>query len=94
MSCCEQCGRRQAELLKTVYGEFVCEDCWDDYICTDKGRVEYLIGICAGDYPASDFDADFLGYVAVSWREHRDEVCCPPLEIAEIEEKAIALGLL
>ena len=52
MGYCANCDTHHKELLKTAYGDFLCVDCWDDYICTDAGRLEYLIGICKGDYPA------------------------------------------
>jgi hypothetical protein len=91
---CDECGSRKKELLKTAYGDYLCEDCWDDYICTDPGKLEYLIGICNGDYPASDFDADFLGEVAESWKTNSNMVDLTPKQKSELEEKARELGLL
>ena len=94
MGYCATCDTHHKELLKTAYGDYICVDCWDDYICTDAGRLEYLIGICREDYPASDFDADFLGEVAVSWMKNRNMLDLTPIERAELEEKARELGLL
>jgi hypothetical protein len=94
MEKCTYCGRETKQLLTTAYGEELCEDCWDDYICTKRGQVEYLIGICRGDYPASEFDADFLGSVAVSWMLCQHKFKLPASEILEIEAKAESLGLL
>lgn len=94
MDYCAICDTRHKELLKTAYGDYICEDCWDDYINTPTGRLEYLIGICNGDYPASDFDAEFLGEVAVSWISHRNFLNYTPQELANIEGKARELGLL
>jgi hypothetical protein len=91
---CDECGSRKKELLKTAYGDYLCEDCWDDYICTDMGKLEFLIGICNGDYPASDFDADFLGEVAESWKTNSNMVDLTPKQKSELEEKARELGLL
>jgi hypothetical protein len=80
--------------LRTAYGDLLCEDCWDDYICTDAGRLEYLIGICYGDLPMSEFDADFLGSVAKSWKEHSQALALTPSQRLVIEDKAIKLGIL
>lgn len=91
---CDECGFTKKELLKTAYGDYICEDCWDNYICTDHGKLEYLIGICNGDYPASDFDADFLGEVAVSWKNNSHMVDFTPEQKSKLEEKARELGLL
>lgn len=91
---CANCDKTRGEFLKTAYGDYLCEDCWDDYICSDAGKLEYLIGICRGDYPAEDFDADFLGSVATSWMTHYNQLELSPEEIMEIEEKAKELKLL
>ena len=91
---CDDCGARRKELLKTAYGDYICEDCWDKYICTNAGKLEYLIGICREDYPAEDFDAEFLGEVAVSWRTNHNMLDLTPQEKIEIETKAKELGLL
>jgi hypothetical protein len=61
---------------------------------TDKGKVEYLVGIVRGDYPMDYFDADFLGHVATCWRRYIYEINLTDDEMAEIEAKAVALGLL
>jgi hypothetical protein len=94
MGYCANCDTQHKELLKTAYGDFICEDCWDEYINTDTGRLEYLIGICRGDYPASDFDAEFLGEVARSWSINYSMLNLTPQERFELEEKARELGLL
>lgn len=94
MERCEKCGKVLGEYFMTAYGEKRCEDCWDDYLMTDRGKVEYFIGICNDDYPMSDFDADFLGHVAVCWTEYRDELDMKMSEIRNLETKARGLGLL
>jgi hypothetical protein len=94
MGYCANCDAHRKELLKTAYGDFLCEDCWDDYINTEAGRLEYLIGICNGDYPADDFDAEFLGEVAVSWMINYSKLDLTIQERFDIEQKARELGLL
>lgn len=91
---CANCNKTRGEFLKTAYGDFLCEDCWDKYICTNVGKLEYLIGICREDYPAEDFDAEFLGEMAVSWRTNHNMLDLTPQEKFEIETKAKELGLL
>jgi recombinational DNA repair protein (RecF pathway) len=92
---CANCDKTLGrDFFKTAYGDFLCEDCWDDYICTQAGKLEYLIGICRGDYPADDFDTDFLGEVAVSWMINYNKLDLTPQERSEIEEEARRLGLL
>ena len=94
MGYCNKCDSHHKELLHTAYDEFICVDCWDDYITTDHGLLEYMIGICNGDYPASDFDADFLGEVALSWKRHFHKVALPPHTVAAITINAHLKGLL
>ena len=94
MGYCANCESHRKELLKTAYGDCICEDCWYDYVCSDTGKLEYLIGIVNGDYPAEFFDAEFLGEVAVSWKTHYHMLDFTPQERLTIEEKAHELGLL
>ena len=91
---CTNCYGSKAELLRTAYGDYICDDCWYDYVCSKTGKLEYLIGIINGDYPASDFDADFLGEAAESWRANNNLLDLTPKERFELEEKARELGIL
>jgi hypothetical protein len=91
---CATCDKSRTELLKTAYGDYICEDCWDEYICSDAGKLEYLIGICREDYPASDFDAEFLGEAAKSFLENKNLLDLTSMELTEIALKAHELGLL
>ena len=69
---CKKCGRTACEQFETAYGDTLCEHCWDEYICTKEGKVEYMLGICRGDYPAAEFDDGFLKEVAASWKANAD----------------------
>lgn len=92
---CEKCGKElKGEFFVTAYGEKRCPDCYDDYLMTDKGKVEYLIGICQGAYPVSDFDADFLGHVAVCWKKYRDHLNMTAKECRHLEFYAEHIGIL
>jgi recombinational DNA repair protein (RecF pathway) len=95
MARCTKCNKELViDEFKTVYGESLCENCWDDYLMTDKGKVEYFVGICRSDYPTSDFDADFLGHVAECWKKYRNLVKISQLEIRVLETQAKAFGIL
>lgn len=91
---CINCNETSGEFLKTAYGDWLCEDCWDEYINTEAGRLEYLIGICRGDYPVDEFDADFLGAVAFSYKINYDKLDLTVEELAKLEQKAMELGIL
>jgi hypothetical protein len=80
--------------FKTAYGDFLCEDCWDDYICSEAGKLEYLIGICYGDLPLEEFDADFLYEVANSYRINYEKLDLTREQKAALEETAMELGIL
>ena len=95
MECrCEKCGKAVIDPLVTAYGDKRCDDCWDDYLMTDRGKVEYFLGIVRGDYAMEEFDADFLGHVSVCWKEHRAELNMTIAEVQTLEAKAKAIGLL
>lgn len=68
---CDKCLKPVESRLLNAYGALLCEDCWDDYLFTDEGKVEYIIGITRGDYPMEYFDADFLGLCATQWNKIR-----------------------
>lgn len=75
MERCNKCNKPVDGSLLSAYDEVFCEDCWDKYVCTKKGKVEYLIGICLKDYPATEFDDEFLLEVVESWNENKEILC-------------------
>lgn len=92
---CANCDKTlDGDSFKTAYGDWLCEDCWDDYICTEAGMLEYLIGICSGDLPVEEFDADFLGAVAFSFKINYDKLDLTTEELTKLEQKAMELGIL
>jgi len=94
MSLCEKCEKRTNDVFINVFDETLCEDCWDDYLMTDRGKLEYFIGIAKGDLPISDYDADFLGHVATCWNKYKEELNYFKTIIESIETKAKNIGLL
>ena len=39
---CDKCQIPSFNRLLNVYGALLCEECWDEYINTPAGKVEYL----------------------------------------------------
>lgn len=90
---CDRC-EISGDLHLTIYGELLCEDCWDDYINSEQGRVEYLVSITKGAEDLRTFDADFLGVVARSWNKYKDYTVFSNTEKSEIETTAKRLNIL
>lgn len=91
---CINCEETRGEFIKTAYGDLLCEDCWDDYICTDAGKLEYFIGFCREDYHPNEFDADFVGEVVKSYKINYEKLDFTAEQLTELENKAKELGLL
>jgi hypothetical protein len=91
---CDKCLIPSADRILSVYGALLCEECWDEYLCTPEGKVEYLIGIAKADYPASEFDPDFLCYAIFQWYKNRSQFDISEEEISQIENKLKRLKLL
>lgn len=93
---CDRCFKLlvKEEQFTSVYDFLLCPECWDDYLCTDAGKVEYIISIVKGECKIEHFDADFLGDVAVQWEKHKHEFDLSQAEIQHIESQAKKLGLL
>ena len=88
--CCEQ----EKEFFRTAYGTVLCEDCWDKYILTEHGKLEYLLGIVRAEYPSTEFDKDFLREAAYSWVNHRHELVEEVMLIDHFRCDTIALRIL
>lgn len=93
-SLCDACSNPKHDKLLTAYGTELCEDCWDDYLFTPEGKVEYLLGIARGDYPVTEFDVDFLGEAAVQWQRNKNVFDIENSEILRLETILKQLGLL
>lgn len=91
---CEKCGKQTLDTLINVFSEELCGDCWDDYLMSDRGKVEYFIGIVKEELPIEDYDADFLGHVSVCWNKYKGELNHASTMMTFYEEKAKELGIL
>ncbi len=57
--------------IENAYGEVLCEECWEDYITTERGLVEYFICLAEGRSKLEYYDADFLGEVFTSYDKNK-----------------------
>ena len=87
---CSKCYREfdYNDLQMTAFGEQLCDECWEEYLLTDKGTVEYMIGFAYGQLSPKFFDADFLGHVSTCWKKYCNELTLFKAEIKYIENWA------
>ena len=84
---CDKCFMPITDGILSAFGALLCEECWDEYINTPEGKVEYLIGIAKADYPATEFTADFLCFAVIQWYKNRSQLDMSEEEIIEIEDR-------
>ena len=94
MMVCDCCSKIGNDIKQTAYGDFLCEDCWDEYIDSDRGKIEYFINILMGEENQDSYDADFLGEAAASWSKYKHLLGISEKLLAEFDEIAFFLGLL
>lgn len=90
---CSKCKCTSYDLIYSAFGDELCDDCWDEYINSDKGLVEYFISICEDENP-DEFDADFLCSVSRAWLEYLPKLALTGQRISELNQKAKELNLL
>lgn len=93
MEYCSRC-MEPCPLNQTLYGEPLCEDCWDEYIESEQGKIEYFVLIANGAEDIRAFDADHLGEIISSWNKNKYNIILDEDEIEELEEIAFHIGLL
>lgn len=82
---CDKCFKQCDDSHLSIYGILMCEDCWDDYLFTDYGMVEYLVGLVRGIYRLEDFDAEFLSLALTQWEANKNQFDIQPQEVLNIE---------
>lgn len=50
----------ELDSFENLYGETLCEDCWDEYMNTTEALVEYIPWIANGEATPEDFSEDEL----------------------------------
>ena len=71
---CAWCGAKVRNLLKgnnTVHNFTLCDTCWQSYLSTSKGMVEYVFAILCGKYSINDFSDSELATMNTSWNLNR-----------------------
>lgn len=67
---CEECGK-ETDLDKNAYNKYLCQDCWDEYIHTGTGFVEYAIGLSSGIYKIGAFNDTDKSAIIAAWQANR-----------------------
>ena len=89
---CSGCGT-ETSLHKNAYGLYLCTDCWNRYLTTMTGQVEYVIGLASGEYKITTFsDSDRVSIVR-AWSLYKDQLGKTEEELLAIEEAAKKAGL-
>ena len=94
MKDCRTCTNICRGFSRTAFGTFVCDPCWNDYLESEKGKVELFLGICSGKYFITDFSEELLNEIIISWRKYRSQLSLFKGELNSIEAMAICIGLL
>lgn len=92
MEYCSKCMKPR--FIKNAYGETLCEECWEEYLTTEQGKVEHFIYLVEGKGRVKSYDADALGEIVVSWKNNKHLINLDEDEIEEIEAAAFKLGIL
>lgn len=88
------CCKAETALLKNAYGQYLCTDCWNDYLTTERGQVEYVIGATSGEYKGEAFSHIDRRYITNAWNEHSDELGKTAAELEAIEKAAEDAGII
>lgn len=96
MDFCEHCGKTAEEcnLIINVFGNLLCDDCWDKYINLSTGRVEYFVNLANGEEDLEDYDPETLKLFVAAWEKYKSELPMSEQEIQELETAARNVGLL
>lgn len=87
VGCCTACGAVADYLTSNIFGENLCDDCWDEFISTERGLVDLYELVAKGNprllgtYNAHDREAE----VSAAWNKYRKDFKYPKEKIARIE---------
>lgn len=87
------CCKSEAVLYKNAYGQYLCTDCWNDYLTSDRGQVEYMIGVASGEYKRSSFSNEDCTAIQLAWFAYQDELGKTAEELSLIEAAARDAGM-
>lgn len=90
LSRCTNCGCESEELTANAFGEKLCDDCWDNFINSERGLVDAYEQIAAGETFLLDASADPYAKeeeIAKAWNKYRKELVYPAAKCEKIEAK-------
>lgn len=88
---CEVCDELvdYSKNITNIFGEEMCEDCFDDFLDTDRGYAEIFFHHCEG-FSKGDFaDADDVNNMIVNWNKYKHELDFSEEEIEQYEKDFI-----
>lgn len=68
------CGRRRVDLRKNIYGKCLCNKCYEDYLHSEDGYVEFAIGIADGKYNLTDFSDEEKALIKTSYTKYTEYI--------------------
>ena len=71
---CAWCGAKVRNLLRgnnIVHNFTLCDTCWESYLSTSRGMVEYAFAIICGKHSTNDFSDAELTAIKTSWKLNR-----------------------
>lgn len=71
---CVECDSDSALVQKTVYGDYLCSDCWAKYWDTRKSLAEYVIGLANGTYKLASFSDEDKAEIVDAWNTDDKEI--------------------
>lgn len=78
--------------IENAYGEVLCEECWEDYLTTERGLVEYFICLAEGRTKHEYYDADFLGEALISYIKNKQLLKLDKNEATALENYRVTLN--
>lgn len=67
---CVECDSGSNLVQKTVYGDYLCIECWTKYWTTRKSLAEYVVGLANKMYELDSFSAEDQAAIKAAWSEN------------------------
>ena len=71
---CVECDSSSNLVQKTVYGDYLCVECWVKYWTTRKSLAEYVVGLANGMYKLDSFSEEDKAFIKAAWEEDATDV--------------------
>ena len=95
---CDWCGEELgSDAIVNYFGETLCDHCWDEYVNSEKGSLEYFVDLAINP----DITADDIDFYLPSqrkkfrdaWEKYKDKTVLGDRLIKAINLKATLKGL-